>query len=64
MKKLIISGAFITGVLLITGCSKPNDVPPPNKGLLKDYVLPPASFLTPAERAILEERREEYIKIL
>jgi len=64
MKKLTTIIAVLGAYICINGCSKPDEVVPENKGFIRDYVLPSASFLTPAERAEVEAIKEEYRKIL
>lgn len=64
MKMRIVIIAILSGAVFSGGCSKSNELVPPNKNVIRDYVLPPASFMTPDERTAIEERRQEYERIL
>ncbi|WEK34248.1 MAG: hypothetical protein P0Y53_17310 [Candidatus Pseudobacter hemicellulosilyticus] len=64
MRKYILISVLFAGALFSNGCSKSDELVPANKSVLREYVLPPASFMTPDERAVIDERRDEYNSIL
>lgn len=62
--KTLIYISIAVSIITTLSCSKTNEMPPPNGGFIRDYVLPTAGFLTPEEREILNTKREEYNSIL
>lgn len=59
MKKLIILAAFAVTIMVAAACKK-NEVPPRQEGFINDYTIPPPTFLTDSERAILDAKRDEW----
>ena len=47
-------------LLFNSSCKKENEVPPRNKGYVREYALPPPPFLTSEERDIVTQKRNEY----
>lgn len=53
------------GVVLLGlgACKKVDEVPPRSNPIIREYILPPPSFLTAEERALIKQEREEYNKL-
>lgn len=60
MKKKFILAAFAVTMMLAAACKKQDEVPPRQEGFINDYTIPPPTFLTDAERAILDAKRDEW----
>lgn len=63
MKHKIILTALVLVVLTFSACKKENEVPPKQNNYIIEYVLPTPTFLTDAERDILDAKRDEWERL-
>lgn len=58
-KILAVCAVFVTAA----ACEKPNEVPPHSQAFIRQYVIPPPTLISVAERDLVNQQREEYNKL-
>ena len=60
MKNRLILATIALSVLTFTACKKENEVPPKQNNYIIEYIIPAPTFLTDAERDVLDAKRDEW----
>jgi len=64
MNKIQKTGLYLLvglNILFFTvGCKKVNEVPPRNQGYINELIIPDPTILSPQERQLVNQQREEY----
>ncbi|SHF97650.1 hypothetical protein [Pedobacter caeni] len=60
MKNKFILAVFAVVIMTTSACKKDNEIPPRQEGYIIEYLVPPPTFLTDSERALLDAKRDEW----
>ena len=60
MKHKLLLATITIGILTFAACKKENEVPPKQNNYIIEYIIPAPTFLTDAERNVLDAKRDEW----